>query len=128
MSVPPRTIDPNSIAKHFDQAEGQQRWHAFWQRLAVYDYDPSKSRDYRYDVRRAEATYLMGRAYLGLGGKENLETAELWLLRVPALYPGRGRVYTLSCRELARVYKDLGNNKRAAEWGRRGRADDGKLD
>ncbi len=91
-------------------------------------FDPSKSRDYRYDVRRAEATYLMGRAYQRLGGKGNLEEAELWLLRVPALYPGRGRVYTLSCRALALVYKDLGNNKRAAEWGRRGRADDGKLD
>ena len=28
-------------------------------------------------------------AYRGLGGKGNLEQAELWLLRVPALYPGR---------------------------------------
>ena len=83
-------------------------------------FDPSKSRDYRYDARRAEATYLMGYAYGAKGGKANLEEAELWLLRVPALYPNRGRVYRLSCRALERVYRDLGNEKRAEEWKRRG--------
>lgn len=106
----------------------QKQYFEAIKKLKANFFDSSKSRDYLYDVRRAEATYLMGRAYLGLGGKENLEQAELWLLRVPALYRGRGRVYTLSCRALARVYKDLGNSQRAAEWVRRGRTDDGKLD
>ncbi len=82
-------------------------------------FNPAKAREYHYDAQRAEATYLMGRAYLGRGGKKNLEEAELWLLRVPALYPNRGRVYTLCCRALAIVYNGLGNKKRAAEWKRR---------
>lgn len=90
-------------------------------------FDPLKTREYRYDARRAEATYLMGRAYLGLGGKENLEQAEIWLLRVPALYPNSGRVYGLSCRALATVYKELGNTERALEWARRARSAGGDV-
>ena len=45
MSEPPRTIGLDSIPKHFDQAEAQQRWHEFWQQNGVHDYDPSKSRE-----------------------------------------------------------------------------------
>ena len=45
MSERVRTIDPQSIAKHFDQEEAQQRWHRRWQELGVYDYDPSRPRE-----------------------------------------------------------------------------------
>jgi len=45
MSQPPRTIDPDSIAKHFDPASAQQRWHETWERDGLYRYDPSKSRE-----------------------------------------------------------------------------------
>lgn len=97
----------------------QKQYDAAIKELTEVFFDPSKAREYHYDAQRAEATYLMGRAYLGLGGKKNLEEAELWLLRVPALYPNRGRVYTLCCRALAIVYNGLGNKTRAAEWKRK---------
>ena len=45
MSERVRTIDPQSIAKHFESAEAQQRWHQRWQELGVYDYDPKVSRE-----------------------------------------------------------------------------------
>ncbi len=39
-----RAIDPNTLPKHFDAAAAEQRWHAAWQRSALYHYDPSRAR------------------------------------------------------------------------------------
>lgn len=69
-----------------------------------------------YSPERAEATLLMGKALLTLGGKENFEQAEIWLLRVPALYRKDPRVYQEACDLLVEVYEKLGIPNRAAEW------------
>ena len=50
MSQPPKTIDPNAIAKHFEPAQAQERWHAAWQELGVYQYDPALSREQTFVV------------------------------------------------------------------------------
>ncbi|MEZ4215230.1 MAG: valine--tRNA ligase [Myxococcota bacterium] len=44
MSEPVRTIDPQAIEKHFDADAAQRRWHEHWQRLGVYEWDPTRSR------------------------------------------------------------------------------------
>ncbi len=69
-----------------------------------------------YSVERAEATLLMGRAHLALGGKENLEQAEIWFLRVPALYRRHAAIHAQACDELSSLYEKLGNAARAADW------------
>lgn len=69
-----------------------------------------------YSPERAEATLLMGKALMVQGGKENLEQAEIWLLRVPAIYRKEPRVYQEACDSLVEVYEKLGNPARAAEW------------
>ncbi|HVR76230.1 MAG TPA: tetratricopeptide repeat protein [Planctomycetota bacterium] len=69
-----------------------------------------------YSPERAEATLLMGKAFLAQGGKENLEQAEIWLLRVPAIYRKEPRVYQEACDLLVEVYEKLGDPARVAEW------------
>jgi hypothetical protein len=69
-----------------------------------------------FSAERAEATLLIGKSYAALGGKENLEQAEIWLLRVPALYKKQGAVYPEACVELANLYEKIGNAARAKEW------------
>src|SRR4029453_10252315 len=46
-------------------------------------FPPGKA-EVEYSEERAEASLLLGRAYAALGGKENLEQAEIWYLKVPA--------------------------------------------
>ena len=72
-----------------------------------------------YGESRARATYLMGICYRGLTGKENLEKAEIWLLKAAVLYRSHKDVYRDSCTGLADVYKQLGRADRATEWGKR---------
>ncbi|MBI4601907.1 MAG: hypothetical protein HY721_08085 [Planctomycetes bacterium] len=79
-------------------------------------FSSAKSSEVDYSPARAEATLLMGRAHVALGGKENLEQAEIWLLRVSALYRRHGAVYAQACDALAEVYEKLGNAARASEW------------
>jgi hypothetical protein len=79
-------------------------------------FDPSKGDKASYSATRAEATLLMGQAYQSLGGKENLQEAELWFLRIPALYRRHSAIYDEACRALADVYGKLGNKKREEEW------------
>src|SRR5207244_5653793 len=40
-----RAIDPMTISKHFDSAAAEARWHAEWERLGVYRWDPTRSRE-----------------------------------------------------------------------------------
>ncbi len=40
-----RAIDPNTLPKHFDAVEAEQRWHATWDRLAVYAWDAQRPRE-----------------------------------------------------------------------------------
>ena len=40
-----RTIDPQAIAKHFDQEEAGRRWHERWSADRVYAWDPARSRE-----------------------------------------------------------------------------------
>jgi valyl-tRNA synthetase len=40
-----RAIDPTTLPKHFDSAAAEARWHAHWDRLGVYAYDPSGPRE-----------------------------------------------------------------------------------
>lgn len=82
-------------------------------------FNPPNSRNNIYSHARADATLAIGLAYLASGGKKNLEQAEIWLLRVPALYRNEGRVYREACDGLSRVYEGLGNNARSQEWEKR---------
>lgn len=82
-------------------------------------FDSPKPEELVYSAERAEASLLMGRAYMAMGGKENLEQAEIWLLRVPALYGRQTNVYAEACDALVEVYTKLNNPTRAAEWKRR---------
>lgn len=72
-----------------------------------------------YTRNRAEASLLMGRAYMGKGGRENLQSAEIWLLRVPALYAVHKGVLVDACDALVEVYNGLNNQERAAQWAAR---------
>ena len=72
-----------------------------------------------YSESRAKATLLMGVALKEQGGKENLEKAEIWLLRTAVIYKGHSAVYKEACKNLAAVYGSLGRADRATEWQRR---------
>jgi valyl-tRNA synthetase len=39
-----RAIDPTTLPKHFDSGAAEARWHAHWERLDVYRWDPSRPR------------------------------------------------------------------------------------
>ncbi len=82
-------------------------------------FDAPKPEELVYGAERAQASLLMGRAYMAMGGKENLEQAEIWLLRIPALYGRESSVYAEACDALVEVYTKLNNPTRAAEWKRR---------
>ncbi len=69
-----------------------------------------------YSAERAEATLLMGKAYLLLEGKENQDSAEIWFLRVPALYGRYSTLHAEACDLLAAFYEKAGNAPRASEW------------
>ena len=40
-----RTVDPQSLARHFDPAEGEIRWHRAWQEAGLYHWDETRPRD-----------------------------------------------------------------------------------
>jgi valyl-tRNA synthetase len=40
-----RAIDPTTLPKHFESAAAEARWHAHWERLGIYAYDPARPRD-----------------------------------------------------------------------------------
>lgn len=82
-------------------------------------FDAPKPEELAYSAERAEASLLLGRAYMAMGGKENLEQAEIWLLRVPALYGRHADAYAQACDALVEVYTKLKDEARAAEWKRR---------
>jgi len=73
-----------------------------------------------YTAARARATLMMGLAYKKKGGKEDIERAEIWLLRTAVLYAAHPTTYKQACSELAEVYEALGRNDRAQQWKRRG--------
>lgn len=45
MSEGSRTVDPQTIAKHFDADAAQARWSTAWEAQGIYHYDPNRSRD-----------------------------------------------------------------------------------
>jgi hypothetical protein len=61
----------------------------------------------------------MGVSYKNLPGKENLEKAEIWLLKTAVLFRQHKNIYKDSCSALADVYKQLGRSERATEWEKR---------
>ena len=71
---------------------------------------------YSASAERADATLLMAKAYLALGGKENSEQAEIWLLKVAALYKKFAEPYNAACDLLVDTYEKLGNKARSGEW------------
>ncbi|MCZ6792125.1 MAG: tetratricopeptide repeat protein, partial [Planctomycetota bacterium] len=74
-----------------------------------------------YNESRAWATFLMGQAHAAKEGQENLEIAEIWYLKVAALY-GYGtypEVFQETATALADLYTRLGRKDRAGEWRRR---------
>jgi tetratricopeptide (TPR) repeat protein len=88
-------------------------------------FESPKTEDLVYTAERAEATLLMAKAFVAMGGKADLENAEIWLLRVPALYAGHRSAYLEACDLLVDVYGKLKNAARADEWRARKQALDG---
>lgn len=72
--------------------------------------------DIDYSYERAEATLLMGKAHLAEGSREGQEQAEIWFLRVPALYKRHVNLYNEACDLLVELYEKEGNQARAAQW------------
>ena len=64
----------------------------------------------------------MSRAYQGLAkrqktsAKQNLQSAELWALKVATFYAHHADVYLGACSLLADLYGELGSNAEAAGW------------
>ena len=83
-----------------------------------------KAADLAYNESRAWATHLMGKAHSAQGGRANLESAELWFLKVTALYGTYPKVYREAAKELIDVYTKLGRADRAAEWRKRAAGSD----
>jgi hypothetical protein len=84
-------------------------------------FENAKAGELSYGPERAEATLLMGKAYQAQGGKENLEQAEIWFLRVVALFRKDLELQAQAQDALVDVYTQLGNKPRADEWkGRKG--------
>lgn len=79
-------------------------------------FDNPKPEDLRYTSARAEASLIMGQAYIALGGKANLEQAEIWFLRVPALYGKHADAYAEACDALVGLYGKMNDAARANEW------------
>ena len=85
-------------------------------------FDAPKPGEIGYTAERAEATVLMGEAHAMLGGKANLEEAEIWFLRAVALFRKNPAVYARACSGLAGAYTELGNKPRADDWKQKGSA------
>jgi len=85
-------------------------------------FDPAGVKALNYGVERARATLLMSRAYQGLAkrqktsAKQNLQSAELWALKVATFYAHHADVYLGACSLLADLYGELGSNAEAAGW------------
>lgn len=94
----------------------QEQYGALIQKLDEWFFGRSRTRDVDFGPARGEATLLMGRAYQGQGGKENLEQAEIWLLKAAVLHGSDGRVLREASQELAKLYDDMGQKDRAAQW------------
>jgi len=84
-------------------------------------FDSPKPEELAFTQERAEATLLVAKAYQSLGGKENLEQAEIWYLRVAALYGRHASAYAAACEALVEVYGKL-NQPAAHRSGRHGGA------
>ncbi|MEE3181478.1 MAG: hypothetical protein VX288_06180 [Planctomycetota bacterium] len=102
-------IEVIASQKQYDKAIADLEKHFFAATAQVVDYGKA----------RARASYLMGLSYKNLPGKENLEKAEIWLLKTAVLFRQHKSIYKDSCSALADVYKQLGRSERATEWGKR---------
>lgn len=83
-------------------------------------FESPKPGELGYTAERAEATLLMGRAHAALGAKNDLEEAEIWLLRAVAIYRKDPEIHADACSSLAEVYTQLGNKARADQWKQKG--------
>ena len=102
-------IEVIASQKQYDKAIADLEKNFFSANAQVVDYGKA----------RARASYLMGASYKNLPGKENLEKAEIWLLKTAVLFRQHKSIYKDSCSALADVYKQLGRSERATEWGKR---------
>ena len=102
-------IEVIASQKQYDKAIADLEKNFFSTNAQVVDYGRA----------RARASYLMGVSYKNLPGKENLEKAEIWLLKTAVLFRQHKSIYKDSCSALADVYKQLGRSERATEWGKR---------
>ena len=102
-------IEVIASQKQYDKAIADLEKNFFSTNAQVVDYGKA----------RARASYLMGASYKNLPGKENLEKAEIWLLKTAVLFRQHKSIYKDSCSALADVYKQLGRSERATEWGKR---------
>lgn len=79
-------------------------------------FQAARAGEIEYSAERAEATLLVGKAYLLQEGKESQDQAELWLLRVPALYRRYPGIFGEACDLLSAFYEQAGNAQRSQEW------------
>ncbi len=82
-------------------------------------FDATASSEAGYSARRAAAYLLAGKAEASKGGTGNLQKAEIHFLKVAALFRNQGEVYRDACSELAKIYTQLKQPKRADHWKKR---------
>jgi tetratricopeptide (TPR) repeat protein len=99
---------------------GQQQYAQAITEMTDFFFKDPKPGDLVFSEARADATLIVGRAYKAQGGRQNLEQAEIWLLRVPALYRAHGEAHRQAAKELVEVYTAMNRKDRADEWRRRG--------
>jgi len=115
----PPSLKVDAVVGRIDVIVSQKQYDKAISDLDKNFFSNSVGRGFDYGKARAKATYLMGVCYKGLPGKENLEKAEIWLLKAVVLYRQHKTVYINSCKGLADVYKQLGRADRATHWGER---------
>jgi hypothetical protein len=93
-----------------------------WLQGAFFD-DP-KPADLAFTPERAEASLVLGKASMAKGTMSDLQVAEIWLLRIPALYAKERAALSAAVKLLVDVYEKLGNEERANEWRQYGNAHD----
>ncbi|HLU47677.1 MAG TPA: hypothetical protein VK116_06325, partial [Planctomycetota bacterium] len=112
----PIALRHEAIAGRAEAFLAQEQYDNAIQELRDGFFNVARTGEIRYDRARAQATLLTGLAYKAKGSKSDLESAEIWLLKVGALYGTQGDLVERAAAALAEVYDGLGDPQRAARW------------
>jgi hypothetical protein len=112
----PASMRRDALAGRAEVQIHQEQYAAAIKDLEDSFFKSARPEDAVFDVARARATLLIGLAHKGQGGTENLQRAEIWLLKVTGLYGAFPSVVQEAAGHLADVYEKLGNQERARQW------------